>query len=472
MVDRCYDYIIVGSGAGGGTLARWLTAAGHSVLMLEAGSRFKPDEYPDNELEANNRLMWNGGMDASQDASFMFLRGKVFGGGTVINQALLDRFDARALDSWAERSGLDEFSVDAMARHYDAVEAELSLQKIPLEDGNRNAERYVEGFEKLGYGWARLQRGQSNCRVDQGNDCLRCLGGCPRASKQSMPVTFLARAEQEGLEVVTECSVDGLSHGRQQVTVFGRQQGRARRFFGRRCVLAAGSLGTTRILQTSGLGRELPALGEGFYCHPQFVTLGLYDQVIDAHKGSFQAVKSDDERFRAAGFKLENVFMGPSGAAYLIPGFGNKHRDLMRAYRNLACIEVAVRDATPGRIGSDGRGGLRIDKRVGAPERRRARAGLKVTRDIYRATGARKVVHSPVRIGLHLMGGCAQGRDRARSVVNPDFQVHGLPNLYVMDASLFPDAPGINPSLSIMALAHRAAERLLGEPMDARWEAA
>ncbi len=466
MAHRRYDFIIVGSGAGGGPLARWLTASGHSVLMLEAGSRFQPHEYPDNELEANNRLMWNGGMDASRDASFMFLRGKVFGGGTVINQALMDRFDARALDSWARASGLDEFSVDAMARHYDAVEAELGLQKIPAEDGNRNAELYVQGFDQLGYSWAPLCRAQSNCRVDQGNDCIRCLGGCPRESKQSTPVTFLARAEQQGLEVVTDCQVDGLSHGRKQVTVYGHQQGRARRFFGRRCVLAAGSLGTTRILQASGLGPGLPALGAGFYCHPQFVTLALYDQIVDAHKGSFQAVKSDDERFRAAGFKLENVFMGPSGAAYLMPGFGARHRDLMRAYRYLACIEVAVRDATPGRIGADRHGGLRIDKQVGAPERRRVRAGLDVVHDIYRATGARKVVHSPVRIGLHLMGGCAQGHNQATSVVNPDFQVHGHPNLYVMDASLFPDAPGINPSLSIMALAHRAAERLLGEPFE------
>jgi choline dehydrogenase-like flavoprotein len=468
VADHWYDYIIVGSGAGGGPLAHWLTAAGHSVLMLEAGSRFQPREYPDNELEANNRLMWNGGMDTSRDAAFMFLRGKVFGGGTVINQALMDRFDARALDSWSERSGLDEFSVDAMARHYDAVEGELSLHKVAADEGNRNAELYRQGFDQLGYSWAPLCRAQSNCRVDQGNDCIRCLGGCPRASKQSTPVTFLARAERQGLAVVTDCQVDGLSHGRKQVTVYGRQNGRARRFFGGRCVLAAGSLGTTRILQASGLAPGLPALGEGFYCHPQFVTLALYDQIVDAHKGSFQAVKSEDERFRAAGFKLENVFMGPSGAAYLMPGFGAKHRDLMRAYRHLACIEVAVRDVTPGRIGADRQGALHIDKRVGAPERRRSRAGLNVIHDIYRATGARKVVHSPVRIGLHLMGGCAQGLDRATSVVNPDFQVHGQPNLYVMDASLFPDAPGINPSLSIMALAHRAAERLLGDEPETR----
>jgi choline dehydrogenase-like flavoprotein len=472
VADRCYDYIIIGSGAGGGPLARWLTAAGRSVLMIEAGSRFRSGEYPDNELYANSRLMWGGGMDTSRDAGYMFLRGKVFGGGTVINQALLDRFDASALDSWAERSGLDAFSVDAMARHYDAVENELALEEIPPSARNGNAQLYIDGFDRLGYGWAPLRRGQSDCRVEQGNDCIRCLGGCPRASKQSMPVSFLRQAEASGLEVVTDCPVEGLYHGHRMVTVHGRQNGEPRRFFGRHCVLAAGALGSTNLLQASGLHAQLPALGEGFYCHPQFVTLGLYDQAIDAHKGSFQAVKSDDARFRRAGFKLENVFMGPAGAAYLMPGFGARHRDWMRAYRHLACIEVAVRDVTPGRIGVDAAGRPRIDKQTGRPERERARAGLKVIEDIYKATGARKVIRSPVRIGLHLMGGCAQGLDRSSSVVNPDFQVHGLPRLHVVDGSLFPDAPGINPSLSIMALAHRAAERILGETINATEAAA
>lgn len=97
--------------------------------MLEAGSRFRPYEYPDNELEANNRLMWNRGMDASRDAGFMFLRGKVFGGGTVINQALLDRFDARALDSWAERSGLDE-----QGRIHDGIDCHIHCEPLARED--------------------------------------------------------------------------------------------------------------------------------------------------------------------------------------------------------------------------------------------------------------------------------------------------------------------------------------------------
>jgi choline dehydrogenase-like flavoprotein len=70
---------------------------------------------------------------------------------------------------------------------------------------------------------------------------------------------------------------------------------------------------------------------------------------------------------------------------------------------------------------------------------------------------------SPMQIGLHLMGGCRIGSDVRQSVVNEHFQVHGMKNLYIADSSVFPNAPGINPMLSIMALAHRASQSLLAE---------
>jgi choline dehydrogenase-like flavoprotein len=72
------------------------------------------------------------------------------------------------------------------------------------------------------------------------------------------------------------------------------------------------------------------------------------------------------------------------------------------------------------------------------------------------------VVESPHFFGLHLMGGCRMGTDSKHSVVNPEFEVHGYKNLYIGDASLFPNAPGINPSLTIFALAERLSDQLLG----------
>lgn len=458
MTTTIYDYIIIGSGAGGGPLAYYLTQAGKRVLMLEAGKDWSASDYPNNETHGNSQLAWNGGMDPTSDASLIMIRGKVLGGGTVLNQALLDRFDDEAFDSWAALSGLQSFNTTAMARHYDAVENQLALHTITPEERNRNADIYVDGFDKLGYGWAPLRRGQSQC---DGNDCISCLSGCRRQSKQSMVNNFIPRAQQQGLEVLTECLVKGVVHGSQHVVVHAQHQGETKQLYAKHCVLAGGAIGSTQLLLQSGYKNQLPALGEGFYCHPQFMTFALYDEPVDAHKGSFQGVKSDEPRFRKQGFKLENVFAGPVGVSFLIPEIGKQHQDIMSQYRHLACIEVAVRDVTPGQLSVNRKGKLKIKKPLGKAERKRAAAGLNVIRDVYAATGAQRTVESPINISVHLMGGCAQGVNKANSVVNPDFSVHGMPRLHVVDGSLFPNAPGINPSLTIMALAHQAAERLL-----------
>lgn len=460
-----YDVIVVGTGAGGAPLACHLAEAGQRVLLLEAGRSWRADQYPDNEQDASLRLMWGGGLEPSKDGALALLRAKVAGGGTVVNQALLDRFDEDAFEAWRQQSGLAEHSSQHFQRYYQLTESALALESIARSDWNENARLYVEGFEQLGYGWSPLRRGQAHCNVADGNDCVRCLGGCPRQAKQSMAVTFLPRALAAGAVMEANCEIAGLVEGGQGVTVYGRQGGRNVTFHGRRCVLAAGALGSTALLLKSGYGSQLPALGHHFYCHPQFVSLALYDRNIDAHKGSFQAVKSEEPRFRAAGFKLENVFAGPLGVAFLLPQIGARHQQVMQRFRQLACIEVAVRDVTPGRISLDRRGHISVDKPLAAPELTRAKAGRQVIHDIFRQTGAEEVIDSPTNIGLHLMGGCVMGTDPRRSVVDVGFRVHGSRRVHVVDGSVFPNAPGINPSLTIMAMAHQAAEALLGQTL-------
>jgi choline dehydrogenase-like flavoprotein len=79
----------------------------------------------------------------------------------------------------------------------------------------------------------------------------------------------------------------------------------------------------------------------------------------------------------------------------------------------------------------------------------------------FKVTGARETIHGSMGIGLHLMGGCGMGTDPARTVVNPEFRLHGFKNIYCADSSIFPNAPGINPSLTIMALSKKAAAQLV-----------
>lgn len=460
-MQQIYDFVIIGSGPAGSVIAQRLCEAGASCLLLEAGQDFKASEYPENELNANSRLLWNGGMDTNRNADMLFLRGKAVGGGSVVNQCLLDRFDDNAWSSWQQITGIEWFTSEKMADYYQQVESDLVLHEMQRQDWNRNASLYVESFENCGYQWAPLRRGQSDC--GQGNDCMRCLGGCPRESKQSMPVTYLRKAMAAGLQILSGFEVSSVTEGRHFVSISGKQCNGEPAInpvvYGRHCIMAAGALGTSKLLLNSGFGAAISGLGKGFYCHPQFMTLARMPEVVNAHKGAFQTVKSNDHRFREQGFKLENVFAGPIAVAMLKPGSGKQHQRFMQNYRHLACMEVAIRDVSPGKISTDKDGRLKIEKVLGEEDRQRARAGNDVVRTLFESVGALEVLQSQLKIGLHLMGGCAIGKNRA--VVDERFQLQGSSRLRVVDSSLFPNAPGINPSLTIMALAHRAAEEIL-----------
>lgn len=80
---------------------------------------------------------------------------------------------------------------------------------------------------------------------------------------------------------------------------------------------------------------------------------------------------------------------------------------------------------------------------------------------VFRSTGVQEIVEGQFGIGLHLMGGCGLGRDPLKSVVGPDFRLHRHKRIFAADSSIFPNAPGINPSLTIMALSLQAAEEII-----------
>jgi choline dehydrogenase-like flavoprotein len=434
---------------------------GAKCVLLEAGREFNRTTFPRHEIDYSTQLFWGGGLEVNRSGDIGFLRARCLGGTSIVNQALLDRFDALAWEDWKARSGTPFFNLEDMAPHYDACEKRISISSIPVEHYNRNTHIFTKGFNKLGYGWKPLKRAQGECRLDKGSDCIVCLGGCPRDSKQSSLVTTIRAAREKGLQVESEFEVHHLEYSKDEVKVIGKHQGVDTTLTGRRVVLAAGAFGNTAILLRSGFGAKLPSLGHGFSCHPQYMTYALFDEPIDSHKGAFQAVKSDDARLRKLGFKLENVFAPPIATAMLVPGFGRKHETMMRKYRHLASMEVALRDDNAGVISVAKNDRIVIDKKLTGGDQLKTRTGLELVRNLFQAAGAKEIIGCTQAFGLHLMGGCAIGTESERSVVAPDFRVHGHPNLFAGDSSIFPSAPGINPSFTIMALSHRASQAML-----------
>lgn len=449
-----YDVAIIGSGVSGSVISYYLTKKGYKCVLLEAGNNFTSKDFPMTEIEYNSKLFWNGGMDISADAKLAFLRAKCVGGGSVINQCLLDRFDDVALDDWKEKSGIDYFSVIGLQKNYEEVEKLLKFKDAPPESRNRNAKIFIEGCEKSGYKWGPLHRGETDCALDRGNDCIVCLGGCHRDSKQSMNVTFLPKALDQGLELKSNFSVDHIKSEDDKVTISGPETIESKNVF-----VASGSLGTNHILLKSGFNKDYPHLGKGFFCHYQIMNFAVFDEPVNAHKGSFQTVKSEDPNFRKMGFKLENVFAQPIGFSLLYNYFGKKHQEWMKKYSYIANIEVAVRDVGPGSFSLDKKNRLKIKKKITAEDKKRGKAGIQAVTSIFNNMGAKKIYSAPIWFGLHLMGGCPIGTDPQTSIVNEQFQMHKHKNIYIADSSIFPSAPGINPSLTIMALSEKATEQ-------------
>lgn len=461
LAEKVYDFIIVGSGASGGVLAHNLNKSGASCLLVEAGKFFRKDTFPKTEFDYTSKLFWGGGIEFDESGKMAYLRAKCVGGTTIVNQCLLDRFDEAAFSEWRLFSGIKFFNEDFMSEYYKKIENSLVLKEIEEKHFNKNTKIFTEGCDKNGFGWCALRRGESDCKLDEGNDCIGCLGGCHRDSKQSTMATFIQTAEKEGLNILSEFYAEKIDYFRHIVVVHGKKNNETISLRASKVILAGGAFGTTKLLLNSGFKKKLPALGKGFSSHPQFMNFAIYDEEINAHKGAFQSVKSKDDNFRKQGFKLENVFAPPISIAMLYSKLGLEHQKFMKKYKNLACIEIAVRDEAIGELSLDNKGKLIIKKHLTSQDKKRRDIGLEAVRKIFESTGAKEVFESPYYFGLHLMGGASIGNNPNKSVVNENFHLHNYENIYVSDSSIFPNAPGINPALTIMSLSQLLSEKLI-----------
>jgi hypothetical protein len=340
--------------------------------------------------------------------------------------------------------------------------SEIALQEIPEQHRNKNAQIFIDGFKKYDYECSPLQRAQKNCEYEKGNDCIECLAGCRIDSKQSMSITLLPKAIEAGLTLESEFEVLSIKNDKTSVRVTGRDRlGDIKTFKAGQLTMASGAIGNSKLLLGSGFSKVNKNIGKRFYTHPQFMTLAIYDEVINAHKGQFQSMKSSDPDFRLNKFKLENVFAPPVGIAMLLPGIDQKHLKRMKEITHMACIEVAIRDQNPGTIKVNSKGKVIIKKSMDSRDKASKAKGLDAIHNIFNATGAKEIIDGNFTIGLHLMGGCSIGTSGRKSVINPDFKMHGTKNIYCADSSIFPNAPGINPSLTIMALSKMASEKII-----------
>lgn len=484
------DVAIIGSGAGGGTVAAELAplvADGLRVIVFEQGPRLRDDEFDGGELTMAPALYEDSGGFLTADGTMTLAFGRVYGGSTVVYTGTSLIAPERVIRSWRVpglvASDLAERSAKYMRQN--------NVHMLPPEEINDNNRLFVEGCRAVGY---EAEQFPINVRGCLGSSL--CNLGCPNAAKQGTHRVQLPAAEKQGVKVVTRAEVLRIDQRRLRVRVTekppsgkGEPSAWAPGEYdveARVIIAAGGSIGTSALLLRSGLASRLPRLGHGFTCHPAFILVAEHAQPITnwvGHPKSFFLDRAEEE-----GFVLETCMYFPFTTAKNLTGLGTEHAAMMQAFDRLQMILVLACDKAveENRIEVDRAGRPVVHYTFTPAVVDSLAAATRAAARIFFGAGAVRV-HAPTadphiltrgeidrideRItaehfrpgttsvsAAHLMGGCGMGGSAASSVCDAWGRVHGIPWLRVADSSLFPDSLEINPYLTVMALADRAAE--------------
>ncbi len=487
------DAVVVGSGAGGGVAAAELARAGKDVVVLEQGGYFNEADFNQRELEMLGKLYLDGSTTATADLGVSIFAGSCLGGGTVINYTTSFRTPDWLRIEWDDRCGRRTFATDEYGASLDAVCAALGVNA----DHNRvsQRERVIErGLEALNWHVGIMPRNVRGCTQDA--RCGFCGYGCQLGAKQSTLKTYLLQAHQQGARIVVECRADrvlveaGRAMGVEATARSPEGKPVRVRIRSGAVVVAAGAIGTPALLLRSGLRSR--ALGQGLRLHPVTAVWGVFDELIRPWEGTIQAIYSDqfaDLDGRHHGAKLESAPVHPSLMALVAPWqSAAQAADLMRRLPHVVPLGILLRDRDGGRVTVEADGMPRTHYRPSRFDLSNVRRAIEGCARVLEAAGAREIFSSQTAfvsyrpgqrgglsnfiarvdrhgygpgqmtfVSFHQMASCGMGQDPSTSVVGSDHQCHAARGLFVADASAFPSASGVNPMITIMAMAHRAS---------------
>jgi choline dehydrogenase-like flavoprotein len=469
------EVVVVGTGAGGAACAYELASRGRAVLLLEEGRYHRRDVFNSRASQMTRLLYRDQGLTlAFGNANIPLWAGRTVGGSTTINSGTCYRAPERVFRRW-RGEGLAPFSSESMAPYYERVESMLRVTRATRELTGGVGRVVARGAERLGYANAPLMRNAPDCD-GQGVCCF----GCPTGAKRSTDVSYVPEALKRGAQLITSASVTGIDVvGRSARGVQARLgSGKTLHVRAEAVVVAGGALMTPLLLAGT---LKSPALGRHLSIHPAAKVMAVFDELIDMDAAIPQGWGI--EQFQDEGLMFEGGSTPLDITAVAVPWVGRRFMDLMESYRHVATFGFMIEDTSRGRVRPGPTRSPLITYDLNADAVAKFRRGIAILSELFFEAGAKRVM--PMIAGMeeldgpgdiarlksmsllpgdldltayHPLGSCRIGVDSRTSVLGPDHEAHECSGLYVTDGSAVPSPLGVNPQMTIMAMALRAAE--------------
>lgn len=470
------DAIVIGSGAGGAFAARALARAGLDTVVVEEGERWTVDRIRSSHpLDRFTSIYRDAGTTmALGNPPIALPLGRAVGGTTVINSGTCFAPPSPVATAWHESHGLALANPELLGPRVADAEATIGVASASMEVLGRNGELALEGAAALDWQSAPLRRNASGCQ-----GACQCAIGCPNNAKGGVHLNALPQACEAGARIVTGLRVERIvaEDGRASGVVAHRHDGSEVKVSAPLVVVAAGAIPTPPLLRRSGLGRH-SRLGRNLSIHPATGITATFEEEVIPWRGVMQSV-GIEELHADEGVLIEATSTPPGMGAVSAPGYGTHLMGRLDRAANTATIGAMIADEPSGRVF-----GSRfpvISYRLAKADKRRLRVAIEAMTRVMLAAGAAEVelgggaprVRSEAELpsaierldvrrlrlaGFHPSGTAAAGSDPARHPVDPEGRLRGVSGVWVADGSVLPSCPGVNPQISIMALAAGVGE--------------
>lgn len=489
--------VVVGSGAGGGTVSNELAQKGIDVVCLEAGGRLSLADVENDVAVMDGKLGWH---DKRLGMPVVLLC-KTVGGTTMRWSAITPRFQAHEFKPRSTYGKLDDttaidwpLTLEELAPYYDKAEDKMGVtgtHGIPPSFENNNYKVLKAGGKLVGYKEITSERTAINSIARDGRPACQqigfCFSGCAIAAKWSTLYTEIPKAEQsDHFELRTGVMAVKINHdksGKVTGVVYADDNGNLHEQKARAVCVAGNVIETTRLLHNSrssmfpdGLGNGSGQLGRNYMRHMTNVTYAIMPKPVNFHRGTRQSGLIMDERYHkpgrgfVGGYYIEAAASDPFFTANIVGGWGEEPADFLENYTHLAGVFVSGEDPP------------QASNRITFHDTEKDQYGLPVpileysqhpnsvamhahsaekSRNIYDSLGARRIkVVVQGGGGCHNMGVARMSADPADGVTNRWGRMHDIPNLFISDGSVFASSSAANPTLTIVALAIRQADHI------------